>query len=159
MAAYTGAQIALINSGALRASIKKGPVTVEDVFKAMPYANELLTTELTGQEIEEMLKRSVSGTREEEDGGFLQVSGLSFEVRGRQVSNIRVGREQRPLDARARYTVAVPDFLSTGGDGYGLLKGKTYVDTGLPLRELLVDTIRKQAVIAPGEEGRIRRME
>ncbi len=159
MASYTGAGIALINSGALRASIKKGPVTVEDVFKAMPYANELLVTELTGLEIEEMLKRSVSGSREDEDGGFLQVSGIFFEVRGRQVSHIRVGREQRPLDPRARYTVAVPDFLSTGGDGYAMLKGKNYIDTGLPLRELMVDTIRKQGVIVAGEEGRIRRIE
>ncbi|MEW6079483.1 MAG: 5'-nucleotidase C-terminal domain-containing protein [Thermodesulfobacteriota bacterium] len=159
MAAYTGADIALINAGALRASIKQGPVTVEDVFKAMPYANELLVTGLTGREIEEMLKRSVSGAREEEDGGFLQVSGIYFDVRGRQVGNVRVGRDRQPMDAEARYTVAVPDFLSTGGDGYAMLKGKSYINTGLPLRELLVDTIRKQGVIAAGEEGRIRRME
>jgi 2',3'-cyclic-nucleotide 2'-phosphodiesterase (5'-nucleotidase family) len=37
MRAHMGAQIAMINAGALRASIKEGPVTVEDVFNAMPY--------------------------------------------------------------------------------------------------------------------------
>lgn len=159
MTSHTGAQIALINSGALRASIKQGEITVEDVFKAMPYANELVTTELTGSELEEALKRSVSQSREDEDGGFLQVSGISFEVHGRQVADIRVGAERTPLDAGRLYTVAVPDFLSTGGDGYSVLKGKQYVQTGLPLRELIVDTIRERAVIAARVEGRIRRME
>ncbi|MBN1551109.1 5'-nucleotidase C-terminal domain-containing protein, partial [bacterium] len=39
---YTGADIALLNAGSLRASISQGPVTVENVFQAMPYANELV---------------------------------------------------------------------------------------------------------------------
>jgi 5'-nucleotidase / UDP-sugar diphosphatase len=155
----TGAQIALLNSGSLRSSIKQGPVTVEDVFKAMPYANELMTTQLTGREVEEALKRSVSSTREDEDGGFLQVSGISFTIAGRQPKDIRVGAGRLPLDPKAVYTVAVPDFLSTGGDGHAVFKGKQYVKTGLPLRELIIDTIRQRGVIAPRTEGRIRRVE
>jgi 2',3'-cyclic-nucleotide 2'-phosphodiesterase (5'-nucleotidase family) len=66
MTSHTGARIAFINAGALRASIRPGPVTVEDVFKAMPYANELVTTELTGREIEEVLARAVRGAREDD---------------------------------------------------------------------------------------------
>jgi len=159
MRANTGAQVAFLNSGSLRASIKQGPVTVEDVFKAMPYANELMTTRLTGKEIEEVLKRSVRSTREEEDGGFLQVSGISFAVTGRLASDIRVGVGQTPLDERATYTVAVTDFLSTGGDGHSVFKDKTYEKTGLPLRELIIDTIRQRGVVSAGKEGRIRRME
>jgi 5'-nucleotidase / UDP-sugar diphosphatase len=153
----TDVPIAFINSGALRASIKQGPVTVEDVFKVMPYANELVTANLTGSEIEEALSRSVRGAREDEDGGFLQVSGITFSVRDREVSDIRVGKEQLPLDPGAVYAVAMPDFLATGGDGYALFKGKEYVRTGMPLRELIVDVIRKQVTITSRVEGRIRR--
>lgn len=159
MTANTGAQIGLINSGALRASIKEGDITVEDVFKAMPYANELVTTELSGEELEEVLIRSVRDTREDEDGGFLQVSGISFEVHGHRISDIRVGAEQQPLNARKIYTVVIPDFLSTGGDGYSIFKGKEYVQTRLPLRELFVDTIRQRGMITSEKEGRIRRIE
>jgi 5'-nucleotidase / UDP-sugar diphosphatase len=157
MTEHTGAPIAFINAGSLRASIKQGPVTVEDVFKVMPYANELVTTELTGSEIEEVLNRAVRGTREDEDGGFLQVSGISFEVHDRLAANIRVGTEGQPLDSEAVYEVAIPDFLSTGGDGYSVFIGKEYIQTGLPLRELIVDTIRKRGVVAADEGGRIRR--
>ncbi len=159
MADHTGAQIALINSGAVRASIQPGPVTVEDIFKTVPFANELVVMELTGAEIEQVLQRAVSGSREDEDGGFLQVSGMTFEVRSRSAANVRVGPGRQPLQPQTVYTVAIPDFLATGGDKYTFLKGKPHIKTGLPLRELIVDTIRRRGVIAAKEEGRIRRLE
>ncbi len=158
MADHTGAQIALINAGAIRAGIQKGPVTVEDLFKTVPFANELVVMELTGAEIEQALQRSVGGSREDEDGGFLQVSGVTFEVRGRSAVNIRVGQNRQPLQPRTVYRVAIPDFLATGGDKYTLFIGKPHIKTGLPLRELIIDTIRRRGVIASREEGRIRRL-
>jgi 5'-nucleotidase / UDP-sugar diphosphatase len=156
---HTGAQIALINAGAMRASIKQGPVTIEDVFRTVPFGNELVVMELTGAEIEQALRRSVGGPQDVEDGGFLQVSGMTFEVRGRSVENIRVGPNRQPLQPRTVYTVAIPDFLATGGDNYTVFQGKQHIKTGLPLRELIVDTIRRRGVIAAQEEGRIRRLE
>jgi 5'-nucleotidase/UDP-sugar diphosphatase len=159
MVDHTGAQIALINSGAMRTSIQQGPVTVEDVFKTVPFANELVVMELTGAEIEQALQRAVAGSREDEDGGFLQVSGLAFEVRGCSAVNIRVGLNRQPLQPRTVYRVATSDFLATGGDRYTFFKGKPQIKTRLPLRELIVDTIRRRGVIAAREEGRIRRLE
>jgi 2',3'-cyclic-nucleotide 2'-phosphodiesterase (5'-nucleotidase family) len=159
MRAHTGARIAMINAGALRASIKEGPVTVEDVFKAMPYGNELVLVELTGAEIQEALGRAVRGTREDEDGGFLHVSGLSFTVRGRSAENVRVGAEQRPIEPAARYAVVVPDFLASGGDEHVVFKGKPQIKTGSLLRELIVDTIRQRGTVRADIEGRIRRLD
>ncbi len=157
MRAHTGAQIALINAGALRASIKKGPVTVEDVFKAMPYDNELVILELTGAEIQQALERSVRGTSEE-DGGFLHVSGICFDIDGRTVQNIRTGAAGRPLEMDAVYSVVIPDFLASGGDEYFIFMEKPQLKTRSPLRELIVDTIRQQKVISAETEGRIRRL-
>lgn len=159
MREYTGAPIALINAGAMRASIEKGAVTVETVFRAVPFPNELAVMELTGAEIEQCLQRAVSGSRADKDGGFLQVSGIRFEVRGRSVANVRVGNDRQPLQPQTLYKVALPDFMATGGDRYSLLQGKPYTSTGLPLRELVVDTIRRRGVITASEAGRIRRLE
>jgi len=69
-----------------------------------------------------------------------------------------VGPERQPLQSGALYRVAVTDFMATGGDGYTLLKGKPHIQTGLPLRELIVDTIRRRGVIDAREEGRILRI-
>jgi len=159
MMSHTGAQMALINSGAIRASIRQGPITLEDVFKTVPFPNELMTMALTGAEIEQALLRSVSRTPADADGGFLQVSGITFDVRGQSVENVRVGKDRQPLQPKTVYKVAITDFLATGGDSYTVFKGNDHIQTGLPLRELLVDTIRRFGVIRASEEGRIRRLE
>jgi len=143
----------------LRASIKEGPVTVEDVFKAMPYENELVLLEMTGAAIQLAFQRSVQGTLEDEDGGFLHVSGIVFDIRGRMVENIKFGAERRPLEPSATYSVVVPDFLASGGDGHVVFRDKPQTKTRLPLRELIVDTIRQQKVISADTEGRIHRLE
>jgi len=70
MRTHTGARIALINGGSLRASIAPGPVTLEDVFKSLPYANEIVRVQLTGAELLQVLTRSVAGKPEDEDGGI-----------------------------------------------------------------------------------------
>jgi len=158
MRAHTGTQVALINSGGLRASIRKGPVTVADVFKAMPYANELVVVELSGTELLQVLTRAAEGARGDEDGGFLQVSGIAFEIRGHQVQNVSIGKEKQALDPARKYTVAVPDFLASGGDDHTVFKGKPSIKTGLPLRELIVDTVKQQKVISAEVEGRIVRL-
>jgi len=155
---YSGAQIALINSGGLRASIDAGPITLEDVFKTMPYANEIVVIELTGAEVRLALTRSVMGTRADEDGGFLHVSGIRFKVRGKAVEEITVGKDKKPLKFDHIYRVAIPDFLASGGDGYKMFIGKKAEYTGLPLRELIADTIRSRGVIESRVEGRIVRV-
>lgn len=159
MRSHTGAQVAMINAGALRASIKDGPVTVEDVFKSMPYDNELVRVELTGTEIQQALQRSVRGSRGDEDGGFLHVSGITFDVRGRSVEHIKSVPGGQPLEPAAIYGVVVNDFLASGGDGHVVFKGKPHIRTGLPLRELIIDTIRQRKVVSAQTEGRIRRLE
>jgi len=155
---YTGAEIALLNSGGLRASIDAGPITVEDIFKVMPFANEIVLIDITGGELLQVLKRSVMGSRKDEDGGFLHVSGIRFTIKGHAVEEVNVGRDRLPLDSNKRYRVAITDFLASGGDGHTIFSGKTSEYTGSPLRELIVDTIRNMGTITAKIDGRIKRM-
>lgn len=149
----SGADIALLNAGSLRASIDEGPITLEEVFKAMPYENEIVLVELTGREIDQILRRAVSGTRQDEDGGFLHVSGLRFRIRSR--TPVEILADGQPLDPDKTYRVAVTDFMASGGDGYALLKAKEAYRTGSPLRELIVDTIRDLGRVSASREDRI----
>jgi 5'-nucleotidase / UDP-sugar diphosphatase len=152
---YTRSDVALLNAGSLRSSLDKGPVTIEDIFKVMPYPNEILETKLTGAEILEVLTRSVRGAREDEDGGFLHVSGIKFTIQDKEVADVMVGNSS--LDPEKIYTVSMTDFMYAGGDGYKIFIGKPAIKTGLPLRELLVETIRKQGKVEAKIEGRITR--
>lgn len=157
MREHTSADIALLNGGALRASIDEGPITVEEVFTSMPYANDLVVVKLTGSELVQVLTRSTQGTKLQEDGGFLHVSGIKLTIKNRLPAEVMVG--DTLLDAAATYSVAIPDFLASGGDSYSMLVNKTTYNTGLPLRELIVDTIRSKGTITAQIEGRIIRVE
>lgn len=158
MRQYTGADIALLNGGSLRASIDVGPVTIEDVFRSMPYSNEIIIVELTGEDIRQLLARSVQGTRADEDGGFLQVSGIRFTVGGHKVEKIVLSSKNRMIQADKKYRVAITDFLASGGDGYTLFVDKSHENTRLPLRELIVETIRTRGSVTSAIEGRILRV-
>jgi 2',3'-cyclic-nucleotide 2'-phosphodiesterase (5'-nucleotidase family) len=61
----SGAQIALLNGGSIWSSIDSGPITVEDVFKTLPFDNEVVLIDITGKELFQALSRSVKGEREE----------------------------------------------------------------------------------------------
>jgi 2',3'-cyclic-nucleotide 2'-phosphodiesterase (5'-nucleotidase family) len=153
----TGADIALINGGAIRSSIKKGNITLEDIFKVMPFANEIVLVKLTGMELMDILNKSAKATSEDEYGGFLQVSGIYIDIRGHEIETVTVGEKKVPLSSKTVYKIAIPDFLASGGDGYTQFVDCEKINTRLPLRELIVDTVRKQGMVSAQIEGRIRR--
>jgi 5'-nucleotidase len=125
----------------------------------MPYANEIILLDLTGTELMRALTRSVRATREEEDGAFLQVSGIRFNVRGHAVEGLRLISNQMPVEPEKIYRVAVTDFLASGGDGYQLFIGKPLEHTRSPLRELIMDTISTRGIVDAEVQGRIVRIE
>ena len=117
---YCGTQIAITVGGGIRASIEPGEITLEDVYNVMPYENELVTMTVTGDTIYQAMEHSFSHVGEN-FGGFLQISGMtvtydpSADVGSRIVSITVDGKE---MDRSAEYTIAMSDFLSTGGDGH-----------------------------------------
>lgn len=87
--AATGADIAAVNGGGIRADIPAGDITYGDAIKVHPYGNALCMVEATGQEILDMLEVASRFTQAEysrdglavgEDGGFLSVSGMRYTI-------------------------------------------------------------------------------
>lgn len=85
----TGADIAIVNGGGIRADLPAGDITYADIIAVHPYGNALCMAEVTGQEILDALEVSSRFTQAEyvrdglalgEDGSFLQVSGLRYTV-------------------------------------------------------------------------------
>jgi 2',3'-cyclic-nucleotide 2'-phosphodiesterase (5'-nucleotidase family) len=93
-------------------------------------------------------------------GRFPQVSGLTMTVNlslppGRRIQNVRVGGA--PLDPDRTYTLALPDFVLEGGDGYTMFgASRVLVDkeNGTPIRDALEDAITGKD-IGPQIDGRI----
>ena len=75
----SGADIAIVNGGGIRADIKAGDITYGQIIAVHPFGNELRMVEATGQQILDALEMA-SRTAPDENGGFLQVSGLTYTI-------------------------------------------------------------------------------
>ncbi len=119
-----------------------------------------MVTNVTGKAILEALENGFSQI-ERQAGRFPQVSGLFIvadpaAAPGARVKTVTVGGEV--LDIRRDYKLATNDFMALGGDGYGMLAGKTHVsaDSGTRLAALdVIDYIAAAKLIDAKIEGRI----
>ncbi len=163
MRAHARTDVALINGGGIRSDrvIPPGPLTRRDLAAMSPFGNVVMTLELTGRTLREVLEQALP-QREREAGGFLQVSGLTVTFdptrpAGQRIVSIDVGGV--PLDPERRYSAAVVDYIAAGKDGLdAFLKGRVLVDamSGPLLADLLLQAVTTQGTLAPQLDGRIR---
>jgi len=148
----TGADIALINSGGIKADIPEGNITFGNLHDALPYESHLVTMELTGQEIKNLMENSAA-----RDSNNLQVSGISMNIdREKKVSNIMIGG--KPLVPEKKYRVTADDFLASGGDNYEIFTEGKNVTPGPFVIESLQKYLKKNPVITEEKakiEGRL----
>ena len=158
--AQSGADIAFVNGGGVRVNIEAGDITLNDILKVHPFGNAMCVIEVTGQQILDALEwgaRAVPG----ENGGFLQVSGLTYEIHTyiespckqdentlfagiegeRRVQNVLVNG--KPIDPKATYTLASHDYmLLNQGDGHSMFGGCKLLQDRVKLdNQVLIDYI------------------
>ena len=167
----SGAQIAFVNGGGIRVSIKQGDITLNDILKVHPFGNAMCVIEASGQQILDALEWGARAVPSE-SGGFLQVSGLTYEihtyvessakadentmfagVEGEyRVKNVMVGGE--PLELDKTYTLASHNYmLKNGGDGYSMFGGcKLLQDEVMLDNQVLINYITGSLGGVVGEE-------
>lgn len=150
--ATMGADVAFVNGGGVRANIEAGEITYGEILNVHPFGNSACLVEASGQEILDALEMGARALPDE-NGGFLHVSGLSYEIDAsipsgvvlddessfvevageRRVKNVLVGGE--PINPEATYKLASHNYmLKSGGDGFNM-----FMDNPLLLDEVLID--------------------
>lgn len=167
----SGADIAFVNGGGIRVDIPAGDITLENILTVHPFGNAMCVIEATGQQILDALEwgaREVPG----ENGGFLQVAGLTYEIHTYldssctqdensmftgvdgeyRVKNVMVGGE--PLDLEKTYTLASHNYmLKNHGDGYTMFDGCNILQDEVKLdNQVLKDYITGTLEGVIGEE-------
>ena len=162
--AKMGTDVAVVNGGSIRINdnIPPGPITKYDMEGIFYYTNKLVSVRVTGQQLLDMLRNSVSRV-DAGDGRFLQVSGLRFTYHPPQftvnASDVFVG--DNPLDVNASYTLTVIDYMYDRGieDGYTLFSDGSRppkISTTEPdLRQEVEAYIGRVGTVTTGVEGRI----
>jgi len=156
-------QIAIINSGGIRASIPQGEVTVGEVLEVLPFGNTISRLDLTGAQIAQALENGVSNISEG-GGSFPQVSGLRFIWQqsapvGKRITDIEVRTQDgsyQPINPSATYRVVTNSFMLNGGDGYSVFtQGKNKIDTGFLQSDVVIEYIAAKSPLNLQVEGRI----
>ncbi len=163
MRRQVNADVAIVNSGGIRGNrlYPAGPVTRRTLLEIHPFGNVVCKVEISGRELLDILNVSASRLPIA-SGQFLQVSGLTMRVRqaqpvGARVDNVVVNGS--PLDVDRTYTLALPDFVMLGGDGYTMFAdNRVLIDQSAGT--LIVDAVERtlalgSGTIAPATDGRI----
>ena len=141
----TGADIGVMVGGNIRTDLRRGDITYGDILKVLPFQNGICVIKATGQQILDALEWGARNVPSE-SGGFLQVSGLTYEIYAgvpsgciadgngmmtgiegeRRVRNVMI--DGMPIDPEKTYTIAGTDYtLIDNGDGYTAFNGAAVV--------------------------------
>jgi 5'-nucleotidase len=134
-----GALAAFMNPGGVRADLAAGEVTYEEAFTVQPFANNLVTLDLTGAQLNCLLEQqyqvgrvlhaSATVSYQVDAAGVAAAAGADPCTGTRVVdSSVTIGGS--PVLADGVHRVTVNNFLAGGGDGFSVLTGGTNAVTG-----------------------------
>ena len=164
--------VAITNGGGIRAAIKPGDVTKNDINTVLPFGNTVAVVYVTGAELLEALEASTYCTPGA-IGGFPQVSGINFTLHtgkaydanaetypnstyygpksiNRVVINSINGKEFKENEI---YAVVTNNFCAAGGDTYyAFASASAQFDTGIPVDEAVMAYITRELKGVIGEK-------
>ena len=166
-----GAQIVFMNPGGIRTDLlyagdttlnprnTDGVVTYEEAAVVQPFANTLVTFEITGAGIKQALEQQWQPVGESRaflklgvSQGFAYVFDATRPVGDRILSMTLDGA---PIVADQTYKVAANSFLASGGDNFGAFGAATgHADSGRVDLQVFVDYMAANSPVAPPAEQR-----
>lgn len=161
------ADIGFMNSGGLRADLPAGDITVNDIWTINPFGNTIVTMEVSGKVLKEMLTNTIRKNYLEMKEGTRPdipiTSGLEVEF---DSEKIMAGEEEiivsvivngEALDETRNYTIATNNYV---GEQFDKFFGTVSVrpplkDTNIIDRDALIEAVRMQKIINNKREYRI----
>jgi 5'-nucleotidase/UDP-sugar diphosphatase len=131
-------EIELENIGGVRSPLLKGKITRGDLVALDPFANTVVTFEITGLQLRKILARYAPAA-----------SGVRYRLENGELIEARVNEE--PLQDGRRYTGATNSYFA--GRAFKGVRVR-FQDTGKQRLEILINYIRHKGTILPVYDGR-----
>ncbi|MEX3514047.1 bifunctional UDP-sugar hydrolase/5'-nucleotidase [Corynebacterium sp. LK2536] len=137
--------LGLMNAGGVRADLKGGKVTYQDIFEVQPFGNSIAYGTITGQDLVDALENQwqPGNSRPRLALGLSENVSVAYDPQaeqGERVQSVIINGE--PLDLEKNYTVALLTFLAGGGDGFFAEdQVKDIVDVGYMDTQAMIDFI------------------
>ncbi len=174
-----GTQLAFTNAGGIRSPLPSsyapqdttlarpaagyaaGPpwdLVVGDAFTILPFGNSIVTRTVTGAQLWDMLENGFSRLPDA-NGRFPQISGFvvaydSALPPGSRVVSVTLPDGTPIVADGTSYTIAVNDFINSGGDGYTMLADGEGTSREL-MATVFAEYVESQGVVTPTLDGRL----
>lgn len=125
---HYGTDMALVQSGGIRADLTDGDITLRDIYSILPYENRIIPVRLPGRSIRRLIEKAVN------DGADAALAGV--EVTSSDEGLIIYVNGVR-LDDGRDYTIALSEYVTSGGGGFDKISESAYI---LPLERADTDS-------------------
>ena len=132
----SGADFAFQNTGGVRVNyLKKGPITVKDVYSIDPFNNDVVVYEMTGAQVKKYILNSYR-----KNGGYpSHVSGMTYTVSD-DGSNVWVEMEGEQFSTKKVYKVAMNSYMASTVNIESEDDGRSMFMTS---EEMMIEFLRK----------------
>ncbi len=155
-----GAEIAIQNAGGVRKSLKKGNLTVGDVYELLPFGNTIVVMDITGAELKNTLENAIdrSYITHESTGSFPYLAGarmfLDFsKPKGERIVKFQIkqGDSWQDILPDKTYRLVTHSYLANGGDYYKEFKELKGVkeDLGFIDADVFMEFVKKRGTLTP----------
>ncbi len=135
--------VCLLNFGGLRAPLNKGAITLGDIYKVMPFDNQMVLVKMPAESMEE-IRVYLKSSGGEPIAGFSIDGFKAFDAQG------------NPWIAQD-FWVVTSDYLLNGGDRmYFFQKRLETIEPGILFRDVLIESVQKQTILRDNQEPRIK---
>jgi len=145
-ATKVNADIGVMNSGGVRASIDIGDISYKDVLTVQPFGNSITKSVMTGAQITQYL--NTVATFQAGSGAYAQFIGVSMTVDCSAGSVSISDINGKGYSDTESYSFTVPSYNAAGGDGYPALDP---IMTGYVDAEVLYSFLKEKKTIAVDE--------
>lgn len=145
------ADLAIMNGGAIRASLPEGNISYRDVLMVQPFGNVLSYVDLTGAELSDYLRKIAF--HKPDTGAYTQFSAdvsMTVNRTNQTVEHIKIN--DQPIVPTQTYRLALLNYVAQGGDNFPKLSNHPhYKESGLIDAEVLKTFLQQRKNIDAAE--------
>ena len=168
------AEICVMNNGGFRSFLPSGNITRGDIYKLMPFENELVVIELNSSELFELIGyiysrkgEPISGVKMYSEDSCMILSNRNiFYKKGNNIfrsepviasscSDEEEVNVIRIINKTDKISVLTSDYLANGGDKMIFFNNKEQYKLGIKLRDAIIAYCKMKKEISSGLDNRI----
>lgn len=130
--------VSYFNYGGIRTWLPKGDITVGKIFELMPFENEMVFIQLTGEQLQQFYDIVAK------KGGD-SVGGVRFVITNGKAKNVMI--EGKSLNTAEKYWLVTNDYSANGGDDLEVFTQRLeIISTGKKIRDIIISNLEERKI-------------